>query len=199
MSLAGLAIAIGDVADMALIMTENIYRRLSENDGSKSHYQCVEEGAFEVGRAIITAVSNTIVSFIPVFALSDQEGKLFGPLAYTKTFAITASAILSITVVPTLAYHLLKPIRWSRRKSLVVGSLAAAVMAGISWRGVPDVLPGPPVARGPRLFDFRSDRRDDAAAGLPDWQGAASAGGEESRVPRHPGRLRARAALGLGP
>ncbi len=133
MSLAGLAIAIGDVADMALIMTENIYRRLSENDGSKSHYQCVEEGAFEVGSAIITAVSNTIVSFIPVFALSDQEGKLFGPLAYTKTFAITASAILAITVVPTLAYHLLKPIRWSRRKSLVVGALAAAVMTGISW------------------------------------------------------------------
>lgn len=133
MSLAGLAIAIGDVADMALIMTENIYRRLSENDGSKSHYQCVEEGAFEVGTAILTAVSNTIVSFIPVFALTDQEGKLFGPLAYTKTFAITASAILSITVVPTLAYHLLKPIRWSRRKSLVVGLAAGGAMAGISW------------------------------------------------------------------
>lgn len=133
MSLAGLAIAIGDVADMALIMTENIYRRLSENDGSKTHYQCVEEGAFEVGTAIVTAVSNTIISFIPVFALSDQEGKLFGPLAYTKTFAITASAILSITVVPTLAYHLLKPIHWSRRKSLAVGSVAAAVMTGVSW------------------------------------------------------------------
>ena len=69
-----------------------------------------------MGTAIVTAVSNTIVSFIPVFALTDQEGKLFGPLAYTKTFAITASAILSITVVPTLAYHLLKPIRWSRRQ-----------------------------------------------------------------------------------
>lgn len=133
MSLAGLAIAIGDVADMALIMTENIYRRLSENDGSKSHYQCVEEGAFEVGGAILTAVSNTIVSFIPVFALTGQEGKLFGPLAYTKTFAISASAILSITVVPTLAYHLLKPIRWSRRKSLVVGSVAAVIMAVVSW------------------------------------------------------------------
>jgi Cu(I)/Ag(I) efflux system membrane protein CusA/SilA len=133
MSLAGLAIAIGDVADMALIMTENIYRRLSENDGTKSHYQCVEEGAFEVGGAILTAVSNTIVSFIPVFALTGQEGKLFGPLAYTKTFAITASAILSITVVPTLAYHLLKPIRWSRRRSLIIGSLAAVMMTIVSW------------------------------------------------------------------
>lgn len=133
MSLAGLAIAIGDVADMALIMTENIYRHLSKNDGSKSHYQCVEEGACEVGGAILTAVSNTVVSFIPVFALTDQEGKLFGPLAYTKTFAITASAILSITVVPVLAYHLLKPIRWTRRKSLLVASLAAAAMSGISW------------------------------------------------------------------
>ena len=58
---------------------------------------------------------------------------MFGPLAYTKTFAITASAILSITVVPALAYHLLKPIRWSRRKSLVVSSLAAVMMAVISW------------------------------------------------------------------
>ncbi len=150
MSLAGLAIAIGDVADMALIMTENIYRRLSENDGTKSHYQCVEEGAFEVGTAILTAVSNTIVSFIPVFALTDQEGKLFGPLAYTKTFAITASAILSITVVPTLAFHLLKPIRWSRRKSLVVGLLAAVGMAGISWFAFHTFFlePDAPAARG---------------------------------------------------
>jgi Cu(I)/Ag(I) efflux system membrane protein CusA/SilA len=133
MSLAGLAIAIGDVADMALIMTENIYRHVAENDGSKSHYQCVEEGAFEVGSAIITAVSNTIVSFIPVFALTDQEGKLFGPLAYTKTFAITASAVLSVTVVPVLTYHLLKPTRWTRRTCVVVATLAAVTMAGVSW------------------------------------------------------------------
>jgi Cu(I)/Ag(I) efflux system membrane protein CusA/SilA len=143
MSLAGLAIAIGDVADMALIMTENIYRHLAENDGSKSHYQCVEEGAFEVGGAILTAVSNTIVSFIPVFALSDQEGKLFGPLAYTKTFAITASAILSITVVPMLTYHLLKPIQWSRGKSLRAALLAAIAMTGISWYVSHTFLLGP--------------------------------------------------------
>jgi Cu(I)/Ag(I) efflux system membrane protein CusA/SilA len=129
MSLAGLAIAIGDVCDMGLIMTENIYRHVANNDGSKTHYQCVEKGAFEVGTAIVTAVSNTIVSFIPVFALTDQEGKLFGPLAYTKTFAITASAILSITVVPTLSYYLLKPTRWSRRRSAAVGLVAGVVMA----------------------------------------------------------------------
>ena len=129
MSLAGLAIAIGDVCDMGLIMTENIYRHVAKNDGSKSYYQCVEEGAFEVGTAIVTAVSNTIVSFIPVFALTDQEGKLFGPLAYTKTFAITASAILSITVVPTLSYYLLKPTQWSRRRSAMVAGVAGVAMA----------------------------------------------------------------------
>lgn len=137
MSLAGLAIAIGDVCDMGLIMTENIYRHIAKNDGSKTHYQCVEEGACEVGTAIVTAVSNTIVSFIPVFALTDQEGKLFGPLAYTKTFAITASAILSITVVPTLTYHLLKPVTLSRRRSVLIAVLAGVVMAivaGFTYR-----------------------------------------------------------------
>ena len=72
-----------------------------------------------------------------MFALTDQEGKLFGPLAYTKTFAITASAILSITVVPMLAYHLLKPIRWSRGKSLRAALLAAVAMTGISWLVIP--------------------------------------------------------------
>lgn len=137
MSLAGLAIAIGDVCDMGLIMTENIYRHIANNDGSKSYYQCVEDGATEVGTAIVTAVSNTIVSFIPVFALTDQEGKLFGPLAYTKTFAITASAILAITVVPTLSYYMLKPTRWSRRRSLLMAAAAGALMtlvAGFVFR-----------------------------------------------------------------
>jgi Cu(I)/Ag(I) efflux system membrane protein CusA/SilA len=127
MSLAGLAIAIGDVADMGVIMTENIYRHIAKNDGSKSYFQCVEEGAHEVGGAIVTAVSNTIVSFFPVFALADQEGKLFHPLAYTKTFAITASAILAITVVPVLSYHLLKATRFSRRKSLLVAAALGVV------------------------------------------------------------------------
>ena len=133
MSLAGLAIAIGDVADMGVIMTENIYRHIAKNDGSKTYYQCVEEGAHEVGWAILTAVSNTVISFIPVFALTDQEGKLFTPLAYTKTFAIAASAILSITVVPVLTYHLLKPVRWGKSISAALAGAVGIAGSAAAW------------------------------------------------------------------
>ena len=73
MSLAGLAIAIGDVADMGIIMTENIYRRVA-NEPDRDYLTVVKDGASEVGTAILTAVSNTIISFIPVFALTDQDG-----------------------------------------------------------------------------------------------------------------------------
>jgi Cu(I)/Ag(I) efflux system membrane protein CusA/SilA len=115
MSLAGLAIAIGDVGDMGIIMTENIYRHIAIADPKKSHFQRVFDGAREVGGAIVTAVSNTLVSFIPVFFLTDQEGKLFRPLAFTKTFAIGASVILALTVVPLVCYYLFRPVKWSHR------------------------------------------------------------------------------------
>jgi Cu(I)/Ag(I) efflux system membrane protein CusA/SilA len=137
MSLAGLAIAIGDVADMGIIMTENIYRHVAKNDGSRTYAQAVEDGATEVGTAIVTAVSNTIVSFLPVFFLTEQEGKLFKPLAYTKTFAIAASAVLAVTVVPVLAYHLLKQVQWSRRRALGVAlgvGLLATLAVGLAAR-----------------------------------------------------------------
>ena len=122
MSLAGIAIAIGDVSDMGIIMTENIYRRLA-SEPDRPYEQVIHEAATEVGGPIVTAVSNTIISFIPVFALTDQEGKLFKPLAYTKTFAIGASVILALTLVPVLSYYMLKPVRWSRRRSLAVAGL----------------------------------------------------------------------------
>ncbi len=115
MSLAGLAIAIGDIADMGIIMTENIYRHIATGDNKKTHFQKVYEGATEVGGAIFTAVSNTLVSFIPVFFLIGQEGLLFRPLAFTKTFAIGASVILALTVVPLICYFLFQPVKWSRR------------------------------------------------------------------------------------
>ena len=144
MSLAGLAIAIGDVADMGIIMSENIYRRIagaSEREKrEKGHFGLVYEGATEVGAAILTAVSNTIASFIPVFFLTDQEGKLFKPLAFTKTFAIGSSVVLAVTVVPFLCYLLFRPIRWRRQVTLLValgiGALAAAATRVAFARGL---------------------------------------------------------------
>ncbi len=135
MSLAGLAIAIGDVADMGIIMSENIYRRVAsataEERRAKGHFGLVHEGATEVGGAILTAVSNTLVAFLPVFFLTDQEGKLFRPLAFTKTFAIGASVVLAVTVVPFLCFLLFRPVAWRRRvvALLALGSGAAALFA----------------------------------------------------------------------
>ena len=142
MSLAGLAIAIGDVADMGIIMSENIYRRIASATDTerrvKGHFGLVYEGATEVGGAIFTAVSNTIVSFIPVFFLTDQEGKLFKPLAFTKTFAIGSSVVLAITVVPFLCYLLFRPVKWRKSGTALVaagtGLLAAlATHALFMW------------------------------------------------------------------
>ena len=127
MSLAGLAIAIGDVGDMGIIMTENIYRHIATGDKGKSHFQKVFEGASEVGGAIVTAVSNTLVSFIPVFFLTDQEGKLFRPLAFTKTFAIGGSVVLALTVVPLVCYFLFRPVKWSKRTAWIVAGALGLV------------------------------------------------------------------------
>ncbi len=134
MSLAGLAIAIGDIADMGIIMTENIYRHLAARRGEAmtrgGYFKVVEEAAHEVGPAILTAVTNTILSFIPVFFLEDQEGKLFRPLAYTKTFAIAASVVLALTVVPSIALVVLREVSWRRRVRVAasVGSALAACL-----------------------------------------------------------------------
>ncbi|MBL8765892.1 MAG: efflux RND transporter permease subunit, partial [Planctomycetes bacterium] len=137
MSAAGLAIAIGDVADMGIIMTENIYRRLAEHPDRRrdraGFVKLVEEGAHEVGPAILTAVMNTILSFVPVFFLEGQEGKLFKPLAYTKTFAIAASVLLALTVVPAIALLTLQELKWSNVRRLLVTGVVTLV-AGTTAR-----------------------------------------------------------------
>lgn len=124
MSLAGLAIAIGDISDMGIIMSENIYRRLAEatedEKREKGYFGIVYNGATEVGGAIVTAVSNTIVSFLPVFFLADQEGKLFKPLAFAKTFAIGLSVVIAITVVPFLCYLLFRPVKWRTHTTFAI-------------------------------------------------------------------------------
>jgi Cu(I)/Ag(I) efflux system membrane protein CusA/SilA len=144
MSLSGIAIAIGTLVDMGVIMTENIYRHLTEADGSKSRLEVVYEAAVEVASAILTAVSTTIISFIPVFTMESQEGKLFKPLAWTKTFCLFASIIVAITLVPVLCNLFLKDIKLKRRTSLGVTALLG-VASFLLFSSLLDKYTTPPI------------------------------------------------------
>ncbi|MDP8266238.1 MAG: CusA/CzcA family heavy metal efflux RND transporter [Candidatus Aceula meridiana] len=112
MSLGGIAIAIGVMVDSGCVMVENIYSKLSEhsteNLTSENRLKICSDAAGEVGRPVLFALLTTIVSFIPVFVLTGQAGKLFSPLAYTKTFVMVAAAIIALTLLPTLSYFALK-------------------------------------------------------------------------------------------
>ncbi len=102
MSLAGIIIAIGDVVDAAVIMTENAHRKLEKSDGSFSRTELIIQAAMEIGPNVFASLLVTVVAFIPVFLLQAQEGRLFSPLAYTKTFSVAFGALLGITLVPAL-------------------------------------------------------------------------------------------------
>ncbi|MCG8404843.1 MAG: efflux RND transporter permease subunit [Phycisphaerales bacterium] len=153
MSLAGIAIAIGTMVDMAIVMTENIYQYLT---GRKDEYttsvtdvdgtireiidadkrtRLVEQAAIEVGSAILTAVCTTIVSFLPVFFLEGQSAKLFTPLAWTKTFCLVGAVLMALVVVPPLASLLLRHRRPSLHVTLAVATTIAAIGA-FAWYGL---------------------------------------------------------------
>ncbi|MBT8240032.1 MAG: efflux RND transporter permease subunit [Acidimicrobiia bacterium] len=134
MSLAGIAIAIGTMVDMAIIVSENIYQHLSDwESGSEEarikqpRTEVVYEATVEVAPAVVTAVATTIVSFLPVFFLTGRDYKLFSPLAYTKTFAIAAAMIAAVTIVPALCRLMLRSS--VRRKSTAL--VAALSLSGL--------------------------------------------------------------------
>lgn len=102
MSLGGIAIAIGVMVDASVVMVENAHKHLERSDGSKSRIDLIAEAAKEVGPALFFSLLIITVSFLPIFALQSQEGRLFSPLAYTKTFAMAASALISVTIIPAL-------------------------------------------------------------------------------------------------
>lgn len=102
MSLGGIAIAIGVMVDAAVVMVENAHKHLERDRGKKEHSQIILDAAKEVGPALFYSILIITVSFLPVFVLGEQSGRLFKPLAYTKTFAMAASAILAVTVIPVL-------------------------------------------------------------------------------------------------
>ncbi len=102
MSLGGIAIAIGAMVDAAIIMIENAHKHLERDRGKKPHAQIIMEAAKEVGPTLFFSLAVITVSFIPVFTLTEQAGRMFKPLAFTKTYAMAASAILAVTLVPVL-------------------------------------------------------------------------------------------------
>jgi len=102
MSLGGIAIAIGAMIDAAIVMIENAHKHLERAPAGKSRTEVLIEAASEVGPALFFSLLIITVSFLPIFTLEAQEGRLFKPLAYTKTFAMAAAALLSVTVVPAL-------------------------------------------------------------------------------------------------
>ncbi|MCB1626965.1 MAG: efflux RND transporter permease subunit, partial [Xanthomonadales bacterium] len=103
MSLGGIAIAIGAMIDGAIVMVENLHKHLERPGASeRERWQVVTEAATEVGPALFFSLLIITVSFIPVFTLEAQEGRLFAPLAYTKTYAMAAAAALAVTLVPVL-------------------------------------------------------------------------------------------------
>ena len=102
MSLGGIAIAIGAMVDAAIVMIENAHKHLERAPPGKPRGEILIEAAVEVGPALFFSLLIITVSFLPIFALEAQEGRLFKPLAYTKTFAMAAAALLSILVVPAL-------------------------------------------------------------------------------------------------
>ncbi|HDP33572.1 MAG TPA: efflux RND transporter permease subunit, partial [Candidatus Hydrogenedentes bacterium] len=140
-ALSGIAIAIGTVVDMGIVLSENIINRLNEAPADADRSAIVRNAAAEVGGAITTAVATTIVSFLPVFTMTGAEGKLFSPLAFTKTFALFASIALTLTLLPPLAQLLFRTFQAGRRRLYLalalpafLGTLLApAFLGGIGW------------------------------------------------------------------
>lgn len=105
-ALSGIAIAIGTMVDLGIILSENVIKHIKEAPKTQKLIDTVYNASAEVSSAIVTAIATTIVSFIPVFTMEAAEGKLFRPLAFTKTFALTGALIVALIILPTIAHWL---------------------------------------------------------------------------------------------
>ena len=184
MSLGGIAIAIGAMVDAVIIMIENAHKHLERDGGRKPHWQIIRDASIEVGPTLFYSLLVITVSFIPVFTLQAQEGRMFKPLAFTKTYSMAAAALLSITLAPILMglfirgkilpeeknplnrflvwiYHPLldRIIRW--RWAVILSAVAVVVWVFFPWnRLVVDRLPAGQVkqfaAEAGRLFPYQN-------------------------------------------
>ncbi|MGE5425060.1 MAG: efflux RND transporter permease subunit, partial [Syntrophothermus sp.] len=142
-ALSGIAIAIGVMVDMGIVDVENITRHLEmpENQGARGKHllRVIYDASVEVRGAVVTGLATTIVSFLPVFFMEAAEGKLFRPLAFTKTFALGASFILGIVVLPSLAYYVFS-LRYDKkliRKILSYILVILGIALAIIWKSIP--------------------------------------------------------------
>jgi Cu(I)/Ag(I) efflux system membrane protein CusA/SilA len=136
MSLGGIAIAIGELIDAAVVMVENAHKRLERREDKASNAARVEAiitGCREVGPALFFSLLIIAVSFLPVFTLEAQEGRLFAPLAYTKTFAMLGGALLSVTLLPMLMVWLIRGRILPEEKNPISRLLIAAYRPVIRW------------------------------------------------------------------
>ena len=136
MALGGIAIAIGTMVDMGVVLTENVVQHLEAADPDASRARVVADAAAEVAPAIVTSVLTTVVSFLPVFALTRAEARLFTPLAYTKTFAMLGALVLALGLLPALSHLVLRRrgVRvpgWSDLPERTRGALRFALLAGL--------------------------------------------------------------------
>ena len=182
MSLGGIAIAIGVMVDSGCVLVENIYRRLVtrrkelnvEKLPTEERLNTCVEGAQEVGKPVLFALLTTIIGFIPVFVLTGQAGKLFRPLAFTKTFTMAAAAIIALALLPTLCYYFLRGklkqveenrtaqvlfkgynplIRWSiKHKGIVVLISIGVIIIGLLCGALMKQEFMPPLNEGDLLF-----------------------------------------------
>jgi Cu(I)/Ag(I) efflux system membrane protein CusA/SilA len=152
-ALSGIAIAIGIMVDVGVVIVENIIRNTNqfpERPRGKALVNIIGQSVEEVTGALTTGMLTTVVSFLPVFAMQAQEGKLFGPLAYTKTFALVSAFILGFAVLPTLAYYVFS-IRIGSRKIRIAGN-CILVSGGIALFVITGIIP----ALGLTLFGINN-------------------------------------------
>lgn len=131
-ALSGIAIAIGTMADMAIIVVESIVNRREEYGDGESLLTTIRLATEEVAGAVMTAIATTVISFLPVFTMEAAEGKLFRPLAFTKTFALLASIVVTIFIIPTVSYWIYL-LRSDRRGSVYIAPAGLALVGLLSF------------------------------------------------------------------
>ncbi|HEX4350776.1 MAG TPA: efflux RND transporter permease subunit, partial [Verrucomicrobiae bacterium] len=159
MSLGGIAIAIGTMVDAVIIMIENAHKHLEHHQGKKPHWEIIRDAAVEVGPTLFYSLLVITVSFLPVFTLQEEEGRLFKPLAFTKTYSMAAAALLSITLAPVLMswfirgkipaeeknpinraiiwiYHPVLNFVIRHRKGVIIAALLVIAWAFLPWNAI---------------------------------------------------------------